>query len=111
MARITAAQVFADLRVAAAPETREIARDLYRALRRRQQLEGYRYRATTDARGRIEPENFLQFDGDAGSVRVQIVDADPGAARNCQLARRQRLELTQLRAAEPRAQRIGQRNA
>ena len=50
--RVAAAHVLADFGIGSLPEGRQIARDLHRSLRRRQQLEGHRHLAGREPRGR-----------------------------------------------------------
>src|SRR5258707_1899619 len=73
--RVATAHLLADLEVAGFPETGQIARDLHRALRGREELEDHGHGALADPRGRGETEDFLQTHGDARCVVVRVVDA------------------------------------
>src|SRR3984893_4034295 len=68
MARIAPAQVGTHRRITAAPKTRQVARNLHRAVRRRQQLQHQRHRAFRDRRVGVESKKFLQADRNGRSL-------------------------------------------
>src|ERR1700733_722331 len=108
---VAAAHVLAHFAIAAAPETGQIARDLYRALGRRQQLERHRYRTVGDARGFHKPEDFLQPHRDARRIGVDVIDTNARTARHHQFARRKRLQCAPLRVTQAATQGLRQRYA
>src|SRR5438445_12869580 len=79
---VTAAHVFANVRIRATPETREVACHLHRPLGRRQQLECDWHTAAANSRSGVEAEDFLQSYRYRRRAFVQIVNPDVVTARD-----------------------------
>ena len=66
MPRIAAAHLGAHGGIAAAPEPRQVARDLDRPVRGREEINDQRNAAAGNRRMPVEPEQFLHADRDFG---------------------------------------------
>ena len=101
MARIAAAHLGLHGRIAAAPEIRQVACHLHRAMGRRQQFDDQRHAAAGNRRMAIEAEQFLHADRELRAFLGLVLDrhaANRTAPRNG----------SALRRFEPAAQRIRQ---
>src|SRR3974377_2368835 len=87
-ARVAATHLRAHRRVAAAPEPRQIARDLHGPVRRRQQLDHQRNPPARNGRMPRQAEQLLHPDGELGAFLRGVVDRDPRAGRRLEMRRR-----------------------
>src|ERR1700683_4629038 len=83
--RVTSAHFGAHGRVAAAPESRQVARGLYRPVRRRQQVDQQRHFAAGDHRMAVEAEQLLYADRNFRTALGLVVDRHPRAGRCFQM--------------------------
>src|SRR5579863_5811834 len=82
--RIAPAQLLANLGIAAAPESLQVARDLYRPSRRRQQHQRDRDRAATDSGRLPDAEGILESQREARRLGIRIVHTASPPARQQQ---------------------------
>src|SRR5262249_15942572 len=88
MSGIAPAHFSAHCGVAAAPESRQIARGLHRAMRRREKLDEERDLAAGDCRMAVEPGQLLQPDRDLRATFARIIDRHARARRCLEMDRR-----------------------
>src|SRR5262249_23521280 len=104
--RVASPQVLSHVEVARAPEAREIASDLHRAVRRRQQVHPDGNPSVHHARGLRQSEHFLDTHGENGSRGIAVVDRDARAGGYLEVSRRELIEIASLLPVEQAAQRL-----
>src|SRR5579862_7802860 len=87
MLGVASAQLLANLGIASAPKTGQIARDLYRTARRRQQHQRYGHGTASDAWGFLHAEGILQAYRETGPLWVGVIDPAPAPPGQRQLLR------------------------
>ena len=108
MFRVAAAHLGAHRRVAAAPETGQVARRLHRPVRRREQLDHQRDFAAGNRRMAVEAEKLLDADRDFRSAFRFVIDRHVAAGRRCEMGGRFGVEPPLQREGEAGRQRGGE---
>ena len=108
VARVTAAQLFANLRIDAPPKPRQIGRDLYRAVVGREQMHHQRRAPAGNHRPRLHPEKILQSRFYPGRLACFIIDAHAASAGDRHEFRRHLVQQSLLLGVQTLAQRLDQ---